>query len=594
MSDRKKVKRLLEPNTSNFEFLEVTDGTWYRRGPPCPTCGETAPNGILLSDKESPGEESCAVCTTIIQITDAFGPRQTGRVRVHFPPDSEDLGSNPYLNPMRSSGKIPDFQEAMVAAGLLDVGNGRRLAIRFGEQLRYTSGWGWLVYDGRRWLRDDIGTAVRMVKATLEECLAMVDQTPYGFWSRMEEEYGCSLKEFKAIIQSSFSRGKIESALAMAQSEPNITARVEEFDQEGWLLNCKNGVVDLTTGTLRPHDPQLYITQLVAHDYPVEGSPEANRGCPRWEAFLLEVCCGDQDLVDFLQRAIGYTLTGDTREQKLFFLYGDGANGKSTFLEVLRYLLGDYSTHLSFEALLKSRNQSPEQSFAHLPGKRYATASEAGEARSWNEEAVKSITGGDTVRAKVLYQDTFEFRPVAKIWLAANDRPRIEGVNEGIWRRFFLIPFTAEIPLERRDPNLLQALKDEAPAILAWAVRGANRWYREGLRNAPASLNAAIEEYRSDNDAVARWMADCCDVGQAHFDAGSTDLLTSYNTYAKANHERELTQTAFGTRLAKATIGKAKFRLTKSRGTGGRIRWHGIMLKQSSEREDRKDGLDAY
>lgn len=586
MKREERRRRLFEPQTSHFEYRHIQPGFWYRRGPSCPTCLDESSQGVVFDtvDPENPKLEACVHCHIFIDVS-SYGPREEGKVRVLFPPDDDDLSSNPYLNPLRPSPTINDHQEGVVLAGLHDVGNGRRLEMHFGEQVRYTEGWGWLVYDGRRWSRDQLSTVERMAKATLEHSIALADEVRYGFWQGIEAEHGVNKKDYLKHLQGSFSRGKIEAMLAMARSEPQISALTEEFDHATWLLNCKNGVVDLMDGSLRPHDPELYLTQLIPHHLPTGGT---QLDCPRWEAFLLEVCCGDLELVDFLHRSIGYTLTGETREQKLFFLYGDGANGKSTFLEILRHILGDYGTHLSFEALLRSRNTNPEQALAHLPGKRYATSSEAGEGRSWNEEVVKMLTGGDKLRAKYLYKDTFEFTPVAKIWVAANDRPRIDGVNEGIWRRFFLIPFQAEIPIERRDPNLLQALKEESPGILYWAVRGAMRWYREGLRQVPECVRLAMDDYRSDNDTLARWISERCILAPRE-SAPSSVLLKDYNEWAKENKERELTATALGTRLAKWKGG----RLTKSRVPGkGNWRWEGITTKTHFDREDHPFGTD--
>lgn len=593
MRAEERRKRLFEPATSHFEYVELLGpGLWYRRGPPCPTCLNYTQQGVTFSRcyEEDAGREECAVCTTLVDVTKGYGPRENGpRVRVLYPPDDDDVENNPYLNPVKESALLrdADYETALVSVGNNDVGNGRRLALRFGEQIRYTAGWGWLVYDGRKWRRDDIGSVTRFAKSVLHDCVAVLNERSerHSLWDSVEADFGVKRKDYETHVRASFSSGRIEAMLKMASSEPEITARTEEFDQESWLLNCKNGIVDLTDGTLRPHDPHLYFTQALPHEYPTIMQP----ACPRWEAFLHEVCCGDAELVDFLHRAVGYTLTGETKEQKLFFLYGDGANGKSTFLEVLRFVLGDYSTHLSFEALLKSRNSAPEKAWANLPGKRFATSSEAGEARSWNEEAVKAITGGDTIRGEHKYKDSFEFRPAAKIWVAANDRPRIDGVNEGIWRRFFLIPFAAEIPLERRDPGLLKALQEESSGILHWATRGAMRWYREGLRNIPTCMRSAMEDYRSDNDTIARWINDRCLLGPG-LAATPAELLKDHNEWAKENHERELTQTTLGTRLAKW---KGGARLTKTRIPGnGRFRWEGITTKIHHDREDQ--GLRGF
>jgi len=577
MKERDRRRRLVEPQTSHFEYIELPEGQWYRRGPPCPTCEDQGFQGVILQPP-GPGwkdsEEACVVCTTVMDISQ-HGPKETGKARVLYPPDEDTLEENPYLNPLRPSKDVKDAQEALAIAGLNEVGNGRRLAIRFGEQLRFTQAGGWLVYDGRRWARDSLGTAVRMSKATLEECLQLAEDLP--FWSRLEtsrDHPGLTRTAFEKHIASSFTRGKIESLLFLASSEPQIAARAEDFDQEGWLLNCKNGVVNLIDGTLRPADPELNITQLVPHEY----DPKAT--CPRWEQFLDEITCGDNDLRDYLHRAIGYTLTGETSEEKLFFMYGGGANGKSKFISALRHVFGDYGTSLSFEALLKSRNTTPEQGFAHLPGKRFATAAEGGDGRAWNQEAMKAITGRDVLRAKHLYHDQFEFRPICKLWLASNGQPRVEDYGEAMWRRLAIIPFLAHFEGAKMDEDLEQKLEAEAVGILAWAVRGSMRWYRERLRVVPQIMKDALAEYKDDNDIIGRWIAECC-ILDPNATCTAKSLYASFRDFAKANNEREMTQTAFGGSLSKWKNG----RLKRSRTNTG-IQWRGIMTKTQLETEE--------
>lgn len=558
--------RLLNPQTSEFEWATIEDGLWYRRGPPCGTCESVALQGVIfrpatgeeLHDRDA-NTEICATCTSFIDVT-PYGEKQVGRVRIYYPPDSDDLTANPYLNPLDRSQESPDYPTKFVDAGLHDIGNGRRLALAFGERIRYTPSWGWLVYDGRRWLRDDRGALERFAKATIQDMINALGKAVWAFET--------DRKKFEAHTFASSSRGKVEAMLSMAASEPEIATGIEQFDQYPWLLNCRNGIIDLTTGQLRPHDPELYLTQLLPHDY----DPDAE--CPRWLQFLHEITCGDQELSDYIHRAVGYSFTGETSEEKLFFMYGGGANGKSKFIGALRHVLGDYGTSLSFEALLNSRNSTPEQGFAHLPGKRLATATEAGGNRSWNQEALTRITGRDAIRGKQLYKDTFEFYAVCKIWVAANNLPRVEDYGEAMWRRLSLIPFLAHFEGANKDPDLEAKLKDEAKGIFAWAVRGAARWYRERLRVEPAILRESLRHYREDSDTLGSWITEYCELGST-LKCTAKELYASYRAYAKENNEREMTQTAFGTALSKWRSGRLK---RERRNTG--VLWLGITTRE--------------
>lgn len=571
--------RLLNPKTSEFEYETVAEGLWYRRGANCDGCQLPGLQGATFrssADLEAPFEQ-CATCGQAIDVSQ-YGEKQTGRVRILFPPDHDDIERNPYLNPLDRTAESTDWKVAFVDAGTDDKGNGRRLALMFGERIRYTKSWGWLVYDGRRWLRDDRGTIERFAKKTVDEMRGMLLEPVWKFEAEK--------KVFAKHAQDSGSRGKLEAMIAMASSEPEIATGIEQFDQHPWLLNCRSGIVDLTTGLQRPHDPELYLTQVIQHNY------DPNATCPRWTQFIDESGCGDKQWADYVHRAVGYTFTGEMSEEKFFFCHGNGANGKSKFLGAMRHVLGDYGTSLSFEALLKSRNTTPEQGFAHLPGKRMATASEASGSRSWNEEAVKGLSGRDPMRGKLLYQEPFEFRPVCKLWVSANDQPRIEDYGEAMWRRIVPIPFLAHFTDATRDDDLEGKLQAEAPGILAWAVRGAMRWYRERLRVEPDSIRDSREEYKADNDVIGRWVSEHCSLGDGK-KGSSQDLYASYKQFAKDNNERELTQTAFGGFLGKwkpsnklrNELGLASgFRLSKSRTTGGRIVWNGIATNEATSR----------
>lgn len=525
-------------------------------GSTCPHCdmGREFPEPAVVVRFVN-GDSYCDNCTKQI---DVEGNHQTGIVELRAP-YTDSIQDNVYLNPLPSK-PIEDFNLAWQECGRTDLGNAKRLCLEFGAQFRYTHGIGFMVYDGVRWVPDNVATMERFAQDTVRKMQKLAVQIEDG-----EQR----LKEVKHAMASE-SNGKLKAMIELAGTNAAVRMRPDDFDRHEFLYTVRNGTLDLRTGELRPHDMSHYITKCTPVEY------DADAKCPTFMKFLRDICCEDGDMIEFLQRAVGYTLTGSTAEQSLFFLFGDGANGKTTLLEVLRHLLGEYSASLSFEALLKTRNSDTEKAFAHLPGARYATAAEAGEGRGWNEEAVKSITGGDSIRAKRLYENPFEFKPQAKIWLAANDLPTVTGVNEGIWRRFHMVPFKSDIPKERQDPHLLNKLTAELPGILAWAVRGCMAWQEGGLRP-PAAVTELKEQYRSDSDILGRFISEEC-VLHPEMSTTAKTLLLAFNDWAAQNNERQITVQKLGRRLAKYRAGK----LTREKDSTGCIQWRGLCLNEET------------
>jgi len=281
--------------------------------------------------------------------------------------------------------------------------------------------------------------------------------------------------------------------LEIAQSLKRFAVKADAFDQNPMLLNVLNGTFELKTGELRPHDQRDRITKIC----PVEYREDAL--CPTWLAFLDRIFNGNADLIGFVQRAIGYSLTGSTQEQCFLLLWGEGSNGKSTMLELLRDVLGDYADNASTDALMVSSGRGTENDIAKLKGARLVTASESGEGRRLDEERVKRLTGGDTISARFLYREWFEYRPQFKLWLAVNNRPEVRGTDHAIWRRVRLIPFEVVIPDDDQDKELPAKLRAEAPGILRWAVEGCLAWQKEKL-NPPKAITSATTEYRSEQN----------------------------------------------------------------------------------------------
>jgi putative DNA primase/helicase len=328
-----------------------------------------------------------------------------------------------------------------------DAGNAELFAALFGSEVRYDHKHGrWLFWQDHWWAEDTDGSLQRLAKAAV----------------RWRADAASKLKDKKkrkkqaAWALLSEARTRLEAALKLAQSEHPIADSGANWDSEPMLLGVANGVVDLSTGALRRGRQEDRIT---LHSN-IRFNPHAK--CPRWLKFLDEIFGGHQELVKFIQRAVGYCLTGDTREQVLFLCYGTGANGKSTFLEVIRLALGDYAYNLPFSSFeLKSRS-GINNDIAALEGRRYVTALETSESVQLNEARIKSLTGCDPASARFLYHEFFTFIPKAKYWLAFNHKPEVADDSEGFWRRVRLIPFEQQFSKEKADPELLEKLKAEA------------------------------------------------------------------------------------------------------------------------------------
>ena len=324
----------------------------------------------------------------------------------------------------------------------------------------------------------------------------------------------------------------------------------EQLDTDRWLLNVLNGTIDLRTGDLREHRRENLITKLA----PVIYDPEA--ACPVWLAFLNRIMCNNDVVIDFLQRAIGYALTGDTREQCLFLLYGTGANGKSTFIETLRAMLGDYACQTDFTTFLVSRSDAVRNDLAALRGGRFVSAVEVESGRHLNEALVKQVTGGDAITARFLYQEFFTFLPQFKIFLAANHKPVIWGTDDGIWRRIRLIPFTETIPVSEQDKNLLAKLRSELPGILNWAIEGCLAWQRSGLGE-PEEIDFATEMYREESDPVGCFIEDCCEINP-EAKTQARKLYEAFREWCEDSGELAMNKKRFGMRLEEREFKKTR------------------------------------
>lgn len=434
-----------------------------------------------------------------------------------------------------------------------DYGNAERLAARHGEDLRYVHAWKkWLAYDGKRWSVDDTGEVGRRAKETARSI--------YGEAER--PEYAELRKELARHAIRSEARSRIVASIALAESEPGIPVRPDDFDADHWLLNCENGTVDLRTGQLREHRREDLATKLAPVDY----EPDAK--APTWEA-VLERLLPSPDLRRFFQRFVGYCLTGDTSEQVLVFMHGLGANGKSTIINALLDALGDYGQQAAPELLTAKANAHPTE-LADLKGARLAASVEVEEGKRLAESLVKQLTGGDRIKARRMREDFWEFDPTHKILLAANHKPVVRGADHAIWRRIKLVPFEVTIPEHEKDKKLPEKLRAERSGILAWAVRGCLDWQENGLGE-PEEVRAATEAYRAEMDVLAAFMEERCVLHEDAY-AGATPLYDSYKEWCATAGESAESQTRFGTMLRERGFTSGKDSKTR------RKVWHGIGL----------------
>ena len=439
-----------------------------------------------------------------------------------------------------------------------DTGNAQRFVDLFGDKVRYCyTDKRWLWYDGRKWCTDMTGAVKRLADkavACMSAELKVYEQTDADEGTDMA-------KTFEKHMKSSRSN-KSKNAM-LNEVMHHVPILPSQLDRYKAALNTPGGVIDLKSGALAPHDPKNYFTKITAVEY------SENADCPRWTAFLDDIFGGDKDLIRYVQKAVGYSLTGATSEQCAFFLYGTGRNGKSTFLDIIRDIFGDYAANIQPETIMVRSNQSTaiNSDIARLKGARLVTSVEPNEGVRINEGLLKQLTGDDTVTARKLYGDEFEFKPEFKLWMATNHKPVIRGTDTGIWRRIHMIPFTCVIPEGKVDRRLKYKLAAEMTGIFRWAVEGCLLWQKEGLKM-PRAVLEEVREYRREMDVISAFVEDKCTVGKG-LSVKSSQLFAAYLNWAEQNNEYRMSSTKFGMELAK--------RFEKVRTRGG-IYFNGLSL----------------
>ena len=399
-----------------------------------------------------------------------------------------------------------------------------------GHNLMWCDIWGcWLIWDGKRWKSDNhreiYGYARQLVDYYLKEALDTYDARDQQWWM--------------GVAKSCSANSTQKNVVDMLKSQ--VPTHPDELDTQPMLLNCGNGTINLETGKLQKHRQQDLITKITNTNY----DPDAE--CPRWMQFLDEIFNSNQNLIKFMQRAVGYALTSEIREHVLLVLHGTGRNGKSTLLETLIEILGDYAKPSAPDLLMQKRNDTHPTEIAELKGMRLVACVETEEGHRLKEGLVKRLTGGDTQKGRFIHQDWFEFRQTHKLFLAVNRKPDIRGTDEGIWSRIRLIPFDVKIDDDKQDPKLMQKLIKEAPGILAWAVQGCLDWQNEGLGN-PQEVRQASTNWRQDADVVGRFIEDRCIIKESATAPGGL-LYSEYQDWCDSQGERPNSNKIFAEKL---------------------------------------------
>ena len=484
-------------------------------------------------------------------------------------------------------GMPPADPEPVIAVlNASDVGNAERLVRRHGARLRWQATAGrWLRWDGVAW-RDD--------EAAVRRCAQLLSSDILTEAAGLEQDDEEGAKALRKWASASEQSNRITATLKEATAIPGVSVVEEELDAHPYLLTLEHapGVgleVDLgrhprrhaVLGRARPADRQHLASRALA----VRWDPEAQ--CPGWESFLRWAMRGDQEMVSWLQRAVGYSLTGDVSEHVFFFCYGaSGRNGKSTFLDVLAALSGPFGMTMPGTLLWKARDAAHPADLASLKGCRVATGNETGPTARFDEEKLKLITGGDLIPARRMGENWMRFRPTHKIWLAGQDRPLATGGDEGLWRRMRLIPFDATVPAGEEDRGLKGRLLGELPGILQWAIRGVEAWHAQGLAP-PAVVRDAVAEYREASDIVAQWLAECCE-RDALGSSRMTDLYESYSRFRVTQGYGVSSSGALSRELS-----KKGFTRSRPRADSGEARptvIHGLVLRRDAGRQPSPGG----
>ncbi len=446
---------------------------------------------------------------------------------------------------------------------LSQIGNAQRFKMIFKDQLKFNhTTKEWLIWDGIRW-RADTKDNIRLLGKSISDTIER-DEPIY-----VAAGYGP--KAVRAWHKSSQTLRNIDDSLKLAACEPEFATSISDWDRDPYLLNFKNGTLDLREIKFYKNRPEDMITKLVPFEY----DPKATSAL--WENALNMYFDGNQELIEFVQKACGLSLCGAHLEEIIIFLYGTGANGKSIFVNTLQTVFGDYAGLLPIEALITQRFDDIKKSeIASLVGSRLVVTTEIPVGKHLNEATVKALTGGDAVRVRNLYQNFFTFQPSFTLWIFGNHKPDIRGADNGIWRRMALIPFEKTIPQEKRLPQsvILEKLKLEAPGIITWIVDGWRKYSTEGLKR-PEAVVAATESYKEDQDPLSGFFLDRIVISSDAKEKGQ-DLYQAYLKWCEDQKESPI-----GKKVFFRILEEKGFSISKDR-KGQKI-FFGLSLSESTQ-----------
>ena len=433
-----------------------------------------------------------------------------------------------------SSPTAPAGSEDALALQMVDL---------HGDDIKITPGLGWMIATPDKWVRDDSMRVYDLARQVARRAGNSAEKTA----------------ERRALASAK----TVNSIVSLARTDARVVLPASAWDRDPWALNTPSGIVDLRTGQRTDRGATDFVTQCS------RVTPCSASDCPTWLRFLSEVFIGDAEQIEFIQRLIGYTLTADRREQKLFFMYGLGSNGKSTLWDFVLWMVGTYALKLPSQVLMDAKTQGHPTELAQLRGRRLAISSELEEGQYWAEARIKELTGDEVLTARFMRQDFFEFGMTQKHVIVGNYKPRLKGGDAALARRFVLVPFMAKFAGSKRDLNMMSRLRAEAPAVLAWAVRGAVKWYAEGLA-IPSSVSAASAAYMGENDDLSLWLDECCSTHAAATGQAAT-LYGHYVNWVKARGQHAPSQRVWADRLG-AVPGITK------RKSDGRMLYQGVGL----------------
>ena len=439
-----------------------------------------------------------------------------------------------------------------------DVWNAKMFYDHHGAEICYCDALGgWYIWDGTRWVKDDFKIMAR-AKNTIKHMYEIAAENK-------------DTELHKHAVHSE-AESKLRSMVNLVRDHKGISRKSSGFDDNQYLINCLNGTLDLRTGALAPHSKGDYITKRIELAY------NAQAQCPTWEKFISDIFMANADTIKFVHKAIGYALTGSIDEQCLFILYGVGSNGKSTFLETIAAVLGDYAMSTLSSTIMEKNNAGIPNDVARLKGARFVNALETEENKRLAESVIKTLTGGDKIVARFLNKEFFEFYATFKIFLATNHKPRISGTDNGIWRRIRYIPFRRIITPAERDRSLPERLLAEREGILAWAIKGCKLWLTEGLGSC-ADIDVATEEYRQESDILQDFIYDCCRVDDGESVQASA-LYRCMADWCKNNGLFRLPRQKLIEYLEAKKITKKMLSFGTQKGS---MFWYGIGLKYGGE-----------